>query len=80
MAWHIGGDTDKVAQYLRIKFSHLQTGSNELMGVPPSWSLEYLTEVDLVANVLYQAYNNRGTFWLPVPNTHLIYFAIVHTV
>jgi len=67
MAWHLGAGTDKVARYLRLKFNSLQTHSNELVDVPPSWSLDYLTEVDLAANILYQAYNNQGSFDFPFP-------------
>jgi len=60
MAWHIGVGTDKVAKYLRRKFDSLQTHSNELVDMPPSWNLDYLIEVDLAANILYRAYNNQG--------------------
>jgi hypothetical protein len=79
IACSIGGETEQVADYLRIKFIRLQTHSNELMDVPRSWSLEYLTEVDLAANVLYQAYQNPGTLFFSPHIGFLFLFNSVRT-
>ena len=78
MAWHLGGHTDEVSKYLRLKFSRLQTCSTELVHVPPRWSLDYLTEVDLAANILYQAYQNQGTFGVLIPKMDLIVIGSSH--
>ena len=78
MAWHLGGQTDDVSKYLRLKFSRLHTGSIELPDMPRRWSLDYLTEVDLAAHILYQAYNNQGSFRCLIPNLGLINIGSSH--
>ena len=72
MAWKIGGHTDDVSRYLHLKFNRLQTRSTELMDVPGPWTLDYLTEVDLVAHILHQAYNQQGSFRPVIPKLGLI--------
>ena len=72
MAWKIGGHTDDVSRYLRLKFNRLQTRSTELMDVPGPWTLDYLTEVDLAAHILHQAYNQQGSFRPVIPKLGLI--------
>lgn len=60
-----GGETRQVSTYLKAKFALLQSGASDTLTV--TWSLEYLIEVDLVANVLHKAYHNEGIFlfvWL----------------
>lgn len=62
-----GGETRQVSTYLKAKFALLQSGASDTLTVPVTWSLEYLIEVDLVANVLHKAYHNEGIFlfvWL----------------
>jgi hypothetical protein len=56
-----GGETEEVSTYLKAKFSQLQHGTSDPLKLPLSWTLDFLVEVDLAANVLYVASRNEGS-------------------
>lgn len=53
--------TEQVAQYLRKKFHNLWVQGYDTDLVPPmEWSLDYLMEVDLAANIIWKAFQNQS--------------------
>ena len=53
--------TEMVAQYLCKKFHNLQVRGYDTDLLPPmEWSLEYLMEVDLAANIIWRAFQNQS--------------------
>lgn len=54
-------DTEQVAQYLQKKFQNLRVGGDGRdVPSPAEWSLEYLIESDLAANIIWRAFQNRS--------------------
>jgi hypothetical protein len=57
----LADDTQRVAEYLASKFNCLRgLGCKRDLVVPAGWSLDYLIEVDLAANVMLRAFRNRS--------------------
>ena len=57
----VAQETEMVAQYLCKKFHNLQVRGYDTDLLPPmEWTLEYLMEVDLAANVIWRAFQNRS--------------------
>jgi len=59
LAMDIHGEAGRVANYLSAKFRQLKNRRNELLHIEDHWDLDYLTELDLAANVLHQAMENQ---------------------
>ena|ERR1700684_762788 len=54
-------ETEMVAQYLCKKFHNLRVRGYDTEVLPPmQWSLEYLMEVDLAANIIWRAFWNQS--------------------
>lgn len=60
LAMDIHGETERVARYLSAKFKQLREQRNELLFIEDHWDIDYLAELDLAANILHQAVENRS--------------------
>jgi len=54
-------ETQQVAQYLQEKFQNLRVGGDGRdIQSPAEWSLEYLIECDLAANIIWRAFQHQS--------------------
>ena len=54
-------ETEQVARYMQDKFQNLRvSGDGTDIRSPTEWSLEYLIEVDLAANIIWRSFQNQS--------------------
>ena len=54
-------ETEQVARYMQDKFQNLQvSGDGTDIRSLTEWSLEYLIEVDLAANIIWRSFQNQS--------------------